>query len=254
LSIEIQWLHVDKIHLNDYNPNVMDAEKFEALCEFLRSHGAQELDPIWVRHDGVDGFEVIDGEHRWKAAKEVGWKKLRGFVVDLDLDKARAFNERKNRERGRLDAYKMGKILYEEYEKGQTQNGVGKKFGLNNRTVSEYIAIYENNEAIRERLNISATAELHFRRARDVLRELKREERGEPKESTLTTEEITESQQLKKFLTNYAKGLKNNPLPKVQEDEIQVAIRFFKRLLKKKQIHCPICGQEHLQWRCGHEF
>jgi phosphotransferase system IIB component len=62
------------------------------------------------------------------------------------------------------------------------------------------------------------------------------------------------SQQLTSFLTNYAKALKKNPYPQVETDEVQTAINFFKRLLAKDKIHCPICGETHLQWGCGHEF
>jgi hypothetical protein len=62
------------------------------------------------------------------------------------------------------------------------------------------------------------------------------------------------SQQLTSFLTNYAKALKKNPYPQVETDEVQTAINFFKQLLKKDKIHCPICGETHLQWGCGHEF
>jgi len=218
------------------------------------TNGAEKLDPIWVRNDGVGKYEIIDGEHRWKAAKEVGWKRLRAFIIDMVMDDAKAFNVRKNRERGRLDAEKLGKILYEEYQtEDMTQNGVGKKFGLARETVRDYIEIYENRKKIRERLDIGAMAPLRFRQARNVLRELKHEERGEPPEQP-SIEEPVESQQLESFLTRYAKALRKNPLPKVQKDEVQIAIDFFKRLLGKKKIHCLVCGENHLQWRCGHEF
>jgi len=119
-------------------------------------------------------FEIIDGEHRWKAAKKVGWKRLRAFVIPLEEDGAKAFNMRKNRERGHLDAEKMGKILFDEYQKeGGTQNGVGKKFGMSRSLVEDYLMIYENRDKIRQKLNIDAMASLPFRKSRDVLRELK---------------------------------------------------------------------------------
>jgi hypothetical protein len=67
-------------------------------------------------------------------------------------------------------------------------------------------------------------------------------------------EEPENSQELTSFLTRYAKALKKNPLPNVQKDEMQTAIEFFKRVLIQKKVVCPICGEAHLQWRCGHEF
>lgn len=58
---QIVYLDLDKIHANNYNPNVMSGEKFEALKDFCQTHGAEQLDPVWVRRDGAMGFEVIDG-------------------------------------------------------------------------------------------------------------------------------------------------------------------------------------------------
>jgi len=246
------YVDIDKVKPNSYNPNVMDEEKFNALVDFCKTNGADKLDPVWLRNNGDGAYEIIDGEHRWKAAKEVGWKRLRAFVIGLSEDEGKAFNVRKNRERGKLDAHKLGKILYEEYEKGQTQNGVGKKFGLSRELARDYIEIYKNEEKIREKLNIGAKAPLPYRKARDIMRELKREERGEPPKPTFKPTE--NSKNLEKFLTTYAKALEKTPKPVVQTDEVQLAIDFFKRVLNDKHVTCPKCGEEHLQWRCGHEF
>lgn len=60
-----------------------------------RAHTPDEVDPTWVRHV-ENGFEIIDGEHRWRAAKAVGWSKLRAFILDISEDEAKAFNVRKN--------------------------------------------------------------------------------------------------------------------------------------------------------------
>lgn len=56
------------------------------------------------------------------------------------------------------------------------------------------------------------------------------------------------------FFTRYATALKNDPLPDLKNNDIETAITFFKNLLQKEKIHCPLCGETHLTWRCGHEF
>jgi len=266
--MSVVYLELDKIHVNNYNPNVMSGEKFEALKDFCQTNGAEQLDPIWVRRDGPQGFEVIDGEHRWKAAKDVGWKRLRAFIIDMGVEDAKAFNVRKNRERGQIDAFKLARIFKKLKDHGLKETEIAKKFGYSISskgacsTVSELIDIAEREEEIKEKLekleNFDASKRVSIYKAQTALRELKREERGElPEEPTLEEPEIVEPeepQQLEKFLTRYAKALQNNPLPKVQNDEVVVAIDFFKRLLEKEKIYCPICGENHLQWRCGHEF
>lgn len=42
----VVYLEISKVHPNKYNPNVMNAEKFEALMDFCRTHGAEQVDPI----------------------------------------------------------------------------------------------------------------------------------------------------------------------------------------------------------------
>jgi hypothetical protein len=92
----------------------------------------------------------------------------------------------KNRERGKLNPFKLGKILYEEYQKqDQTHNGIGKKYGLSRSMVTELIAVYENKDAILERLGVDEST-IPIRKAFHVLRELKREQRGEPTEELET--------------------------------------------------------------------
>jgi ParB/RepB/Spo0J family partition protein len=257
--LEVIWYNIDAVHPNNYNPNVMSESKFEALCDFLRTQGAEKLDPIWVKREGAEKFEIIDGEHRWRAAKAVGWKRIRGFEpLDIDVDSSKAFNVRKNRERGKLDAEKMGKILYEEYhDKDITQNGIGQKYGMARETVRDYILIYENRVAIREKLNIGATAPLGFRKARNALRELKHPEKTEEKakaEAPVDLEEAEKPQGLKQFLANYAEALEKIPGNPSKDDDVKIAIDFFKKLLTEKKVVCPICGESHLQWRCGHDF
>lgn len=69
------------------------------------------------------------------------------------------------------------------------------------------IEIAKHEKEIRSKLPLGSTARLSVNRAVEILRELKREERGEPIEEP-DLEEAEESQQLKEFLTRYAKALK----------------------------------------------
>jgi len=302
----VVWLEVNKVHPNLYNPNVMSGEKFEALKDFCLTHGAEQLDPIWVRHDGVEKFEVVDGEHRWRAAKEVGWKRLRAFIIDLKEEDAKAFNVRKNRERGQINVFKLGRLFEAEKASGLTCAEIATKFGYLNEDgspmhsmICEVIEIAEKEKTIKKSLGVGTpTRRISYHRARDILRELKREEQGESekkalltpkvkkaleilgkelpiqvfnptdvvekisevegqgqtKEESQTPETVEGTQNLEQFLTNYAQALKKNPLPKVEKDDVQTAIDFFKRLLKTKKVTCPVCGEQHLQWKCGHEF
>ena len=112
----------------------------------------------------------------------MGWKRLRAFIVDLDVDEARAFNVRKNRERGNIDAIKFGKILYEEKQNGANCKDLAKKYGYASfQRIYDYIDIYRNKDAILQKISpLGEKPEtITFKGALRVLRELKREQRGE---------------------------------------------------------------------------
>ena len=257
---QIVYVDINKVHPNNYNPNVMDAEKFEALKDFCKTHGADKLDPIWVRNDGLGKYEVIDGEHRWKAAKEVGWVRLRAFIVDMEVADATAFNVRKNRERGRLDAYKLGKILYEESEKPrvrqfgqkgdtQTHNGVAKKYGLSRRIVGEYIDVYLNHEKIRQAMGYDNgdMSPLPFRKSRDVLRELKREKRGEqPRETKEIVDEMVNevAPALEKAFAKVKPFDKDNP------ERNKLVLNMLLKNLEEGLLFCPVCKER--MFECSH--
>lgn len=86
---------------------------------------------------------------------------------------------------------------------------------------------------------------------REVLQEVDKAETAVP------TQENPEEkgQGLEEFLTNYKEALEKIPedVPN-DENDVKDAIDFFKKLLTKKKVVCPICGEAHLQWRCGHDF
>ncbi len=69
-ALKIQTVEVGKLHPNPWNPNRQDARTFEAERESIRNYGF--IDPVTVReHPTINGeFEIIDGEHRWRAATE----------------------------------------------------------------------------------------------------------------------------------------------------------------------------------------
>ena len=92
-----QLIDVNDIEKNSWNPNVMSDAEFRTLKEDMRIHGVHGVDPILVSLKGVyqlpvpidelpggawdkafevKGYVIVDGEHRWRAAKELGWKQV----------------------------------------------------------------------------------------------------------------------------------------------------------------------------------
>src|SRR5882672_6576423 len=75
-------LPMKAIRPNPYQPrHVFDEGALDELKESLRTVGL--LQPIIVRPAG-DGFELIAGERRWRAAERLGWKDIGAVVRDVD--------------------------------------------------------------------------------------------------------------------------------------------------------------------------
>lgn len=70
------------------------------------------VDPVTVRHLGEDLYEIIDGEHRWRAAQELGLAEIPVFDVGpIDDAKAKQLTIVLNETRGQSDEQKLGDLL-----------------------------------------------------------------------------------------------------------------------------------------------
>ncbi|NPV53120.1 MAG: ParB/RepB/Spo0J family partition protein [Firmicutes bacterium] len=76
---------IDLLAPNPYQPRRdFDPEKLRELSESIRLHGI--VQPLIVRRVG-EGYQIVVGERRWRAARQAGLKKVPVILRDLD-DKA----------------------------------------------------------------------------------------------------------------------------------------------------------------------
>lgn len=64
---------INDITPNIYNPNRMDKVTFDKMKEVIKEKGL--FGTIIVRKWG-DWYQILDGEHRWKACKELGFSEI----------------------------------------------------------------------------------------------------------------------------------------------------------------------------------
>jgi ParB family chromosome partitioning protein len=78
----LQEISVAAIRPNPYQPREhFDEEELSSLTESVREVGI--LQPVLVREAG-DGYELIAGERRWRAARRVGLQHIPALVRDTD--------------------------------------------------------------------------------------------------------------------------------------------------------------------------
>lgn len=134
-SIEFRWLDPQKLKPNPWNPNRMSPEMAGKLKAEIRNSGM--ILPIVVRpmqskggqSRGIRGtpphqecpphpaergtFQIIDGEHRWMIAKELGMSSVPCIVVEMDENEARIITIQLNRLRGEDEPELLARLLRE---------------------------------------------------------------------------------------------------------------------------------------------
>jgi len=95
--LKVEYVTPDKVRPNEYNPNRQNEEDFELLLMSMRDDGFTQ--PIICQQDGT----IVDGEHRWRAAVELGYEKLPVVYVNMTPEQMRISTLRHNRARGTED-------------------------------------------------------------------------------------------------------------------------------------------------------
>jgi len=112
---EVRELPLESIVVNDWNPNTLDGEGFERLVTEMGETGF--LDPIQVVPLDDGTYRILGGEHRFHAAKRLGWRRIQAMVLTgakwLDADLQKFVTVRLNVLHGKLNPTRMAQ-LYDE--------------------------------------------------------------------------------------------------------------------------------------------
>lgn len=93
--LEVIYVPIDSIRPNKYNSNVQSARDFQLLCKSIQEDGFDQ--PVIVHKASS---EIVDGEHRWRAAKQLNMLELPVVFSDMDEVQRRIATLRHNRARG----------------------------------------------------------------------------------------------------------------------------------------------------------
>jgi len=137
---------VGKLVPSDLNPNRMAEEEFQSLVESMKNAGFLEANPILARPNSDGTYEIVDGEHRWRAAKELGLEEVPCDIREMDDLEADRHHVILNKDRGALDYFKLSKLLNRNYERynhnGLTQGRLGEVFGFSQSAIAHILSIY----------------------------------------------------------------------------------------------------------------
>ena len=122
-ALDISILPIDKVLPNPWNPNKQNDRQYQAEIQSILDNGF--IAPILVRKQGED-YQIIDGEHRWKALNEIFERGLEGkwnlpelaksltipaVVLDIGNAQAKKLTIIMNETRGQADLAELGTLL-----------------------------------------------------------------------------------------------------------------------------------------------
>jgi len=110
VRIDVKAVPIDSLKANPWNPNKQSDFVFEKEKNSITQFGF--IDPITVRETAKGKYEIIDGEHRWKAAKALKFKQVPvNSLGKLDTATAKKLTVILNELRGSYDMVDLAKLV-----------------------------------------------------------------------------------------------------------------------------------------------
>jgi ParB family chromosome partitioning protein len=158
-------LHVDPnlVQPNPHQPRRnFDPQGIKSLAESIKEHGL--LQPILVRPGKDGGYQLVAGERRWRAAKDLGLSHIPIIVKDMGNKQSLSVALVENLQREDLNPIEKARAFWELIEVfGLTQEEVGRYTGLDRSTVSNFLRLLELPIEIQEHVSRGTISSGHAR-------------------------------------------------------------------------------------------
>jgi ParB family chromosome partitioning protein len=147
--VSTQALPLDRIQVNPLQPRKdFDEDEIASLRDSLRTHGL--LQPILVRPKN-EGYEIIAGERRFRAAREAGWTEIPVHVVDFNDQKVFEAALVENLQRSDLNPIEKALGFQDYLQRYQvTQDELARVVGLDRSTVANLIRLLELSPTVQD--------------------------------------------------------------------------------------------------------
>jgi ParB family chromosome partitioning protein len=149
----LKSIPIGQITRNPFQPRQeFNSEELSELQESIRASGL--LQPITVRRrSGKDGFELIAGERRLRAAKSLGWKEIPAIIKEIDDRTLLTLALVENLQRADLNPIEESEgyhHLADEF--GLTQQQIAETVGKDRTTISNMLRLLQLPDAARRLL------------------------------------------------------------------------------------------------------
>ncbi len=141
------------IDINDIKPNsnqprkVFDEDKLEDLAASIKEHGL--IQPIVLRNV-KNGYEIVAGERRWRAARKVGIKEIPCIVKELTDEENMLLAIIENMQREDLNPIEEAEGINQMIDTyGLTQEQVSKSVGKSRPYITNCLRLLKLPESVR---------------------------------------------------------------------------------------------------------
>jgi len=280
---ELFLLRVDQIEKNNFNPNVMAPDKFEALKGDVVDGKYDSIlvspsEVFYTKYDGIEhrDYVIVDGYWRWKAAVDSGLEEIKCEIQDLTEERAQVVAYGKGYSRGSFDPIKEAELFKLDVDNKMSAARIAEKYGV----ISES---YVKNRL--QLLKISPTVKQLYEKPVEAFKPAKADELAHEmrSEEELDAEPPTDLRQMAEgraekivprgtLTTSHLEAI--SALPEEYQKRIslqiierELTIRQTEEMVKeaKKEIHahrafeaalekavqkvCPTCGSAPEDWK-----
>ena len=158
---EVQWIPIEKVHANNYNPNSVATPEMKLLYISVKKDGYTQ--PCVVIYDDVkDRYVIVDGFHRYSIMRRYKdiYASCEGklpcvVLKNKTMNDLMASTVRHNRARGKHSVNGMSNIVMEMLLNGASDMQVCNELGLEAeelirlKHITGYAKLYENNKYTR---------------------------------------------------------------------------------------------------------
>lgn len=170
---EVQWIPIEKVHANDYNPNSVATPEMKLLYISVKSDGYTQ--PVVTIYDEkTQKYVIVDGFHRYSIMRRYKdiYDSCEGKLPCVVL-KGKTMNDlmastvRHNRARGKHSINGMSNIVMEMLLNGESDASVCMKLGLDAeelvrlKYITGYAKLFEKKEYSQEKYTESQVQKEH---------------------------------------------------------------------------------------------
>jgi len=134
-------IDIVKITPNPDQPRkTFDEIALQDLANSIKEHGV--IQPITIREVGVDSYQIISGERRFRASQLAGRTKIPAYIRKADDQQLLVMGLVENLQREDLDPIEIAQSYQRLIEEGNlTQEELGEKVGKNHATIANSLRL-----------------------------------------------------------------------------------------------------------------